>query len=110
MIARSFDLSPEHTKYMHIYYISLLLCVCSHGGGCEGVVRGELAELVVSFHHVVSGDGIQFTRLGGKHVYPLGFFVALNSRLALWHYLQGVILNGHRQAGTFTGRRNKWLH
>lgn len=74
MISGSFDLIPEHLNFLHIAFVYLFVCACSQAGVCSGVcadVRGQLAELLTSFHHVDLGGEIQFIILGDKHVCPL---------------------------------------
>jgi hypothetical protein len=58
-------LSTSVCVYVCLCLCVFMLCAMLYMWRSEGNIQ----KLVLSFHHVGSGDQIQFIRIGGKHCY-----------------------------------------
>lgn len=60
------------TFFVCLFLLHLFICVAMNmDQGIPVVVRGQILELVLSFHHMDPQDQTQFICLGGKCLYPL---------------------------------------
>lgn len=79
------------------------MCACSwaavYSGVCAGV-RGQLAELVLSFHQVDPGGETEFITLGGKHVYSLSHLSGPNGLFETMRIVWSIVNSPRRSCLT----------